>query len=58
MKFKKINCENVYGNTHISKVRHYKTTLQLVRALKINILFCCYEKMCISKINGLENRAK
>ncbi len=26
------NCENIYGNAHISKVRHYETTLQLIRA--------------------------
>ncbi len=30
----KTTCENVYGNTHISKIRHYETTLQLTRASK------------------------
>ncbi len=25
----KNNCENVIGNIHISKVRHYETTLKL-----------------------------
>ncbi len=33
LKLTKKTCGNVYGNIHISKVRHYETTLQLFRAI-------------------------
>ncbi len=49
---------NVYGNTHISKVKHNETTFQLLRPSRRNIIICCLEKMCIYKINGPEIRAK
>ncbi len=32
--------ENVSGNTHISMIRYYETTLQLVRAPARNIICC------------------
>ncbi len=42
--FTKQTCENVYGNTNISKVGHYETTLQLGRASRRN-KFCRGENM-------------
>ncbi len=36
--FTKITCEHIYGNTHIPKVGHYETRLQLVTASRINII--------------------
>ncbi len=37
-------CETVYENTHISKIRHHETTLQLVIASRRNIIIC-YEHL-------------
>ncbi len=33
--------KHVYGNTHISMVIHYQTTLQLVRASRRSTIMCC-----------------
>ncbi len=49
-------CGHLYGNTNITKVRHYKTKLQLVGASRRNIAICCQEKIFIYKIMGWKNR--
>ncbi len=50
--------EYVYENLHISKVMYYESTLLLAWASWKNIIICCYEKMWVCKLNGLNKSAK